>query len=217
MCFTNILCVLAGLYSDFNSLVDLQAMTVRCKKNGEMSTLTQAALRNMIDTVDHCVFDSGYGKTFLTVDMHTLKTYTSGGGHHAEFNFLRDNLNTLANFPILWINNSPCPVCANSLIAAYADVPNKPTIYAAHFYRGLRGGVSQEQALQCLAKMVVDGFKLKPFAWNTFKRFALNEPLCIADVDTALDNDKFNQKMLVMANIILRVEEYADLRRIHCP
>jgi hypothetical protein len=141
--------------------------------------------------------------------------YTSGGGLHAEQKFIKENKDTLGDFTWLWINNSPCPMCANELIRAYANVQNKPVIAAAHFYFGEKK-YGREAALRCLARMVTEGFTFKAFPWRVYQQF-LSEPACKKDIAKALNSSKFYQKMQDMSKTVDIVNQYAHLDKTDCP
>ncbi len=203
-----------GLYNDFDPLATAQ--TVYCKDDTRR-TLTQVSLRNMIDTVAYEVFKSGYGSTILTSD-NFLTTYKSGTAGHSEAQFIESNSASLGNFPNLWINNSPCTACAKKLIDAYAGVTPKPTIHAAHFYRGKDSNkkpIDREIVLQCLAKMVASGIKLEAFDWKEYQKLVSNLE-CKNDIQEALGNSKFNEKMKEMENIVKTVNNYATTGKTRC-
>jgi hypothetical protein len=155
---------------------------------------------------------AGFGTTILTDD--TLRMYTSGGGKHAEQIFIEENKNRLGDlFPWLWINNSPCPVCANKLIEAYAHVEVKPVIAAAHFYSG---NDKRKVALHCLAKMVKEGFTLTDFPWRWYQEY-ISEPACKKDINEALKSDEFKKKMQKMSKTVEEVYAYKAQDKTNCP
>jgi hypothetical protein len=163
----------------------------------------------MINTVHKIFPKAGYGTTILTDD--TLRMYTSGGGH-AEEKFIEKNKHTLEKFTRLWINNTPCPVCANKLISAYANVQKKPAIAAAHFYFGKK----KEAALRCLAKMVKEGFTLMDFPWRWYQQYYITEPACKKDIDEALKSDEFKKKMQKMSKTVEEVYAYNAQDKTNC-
>ena len=154
----------------------------------------------MIDTVTKIFGGTSFAKTIL-VDDHGLDTYFSQSGTHAEDNFIQANTNRLSRIKKLWINNTPCPACAKLLIKAYANTASKPTIYAAHFY----GGSSANHSLQCLAKMIKEGFRIMPICWKVFKR-RMTDQGCKNDIDKALRDNKFVKKMKTLKETIAKAK-----------
>ncbi|XP_019849039.1 PREDICTED: uncharacterized protein LOC109580384 [Amphimedon queenslandica] len=62
------------------------------------------------------------------------KVYISTpGGTHAEIQFISDNQNP-KTVTDLWIKNSPCASCSQSLIQYFKDCPKKPTIYIGRIW-----------------------------------------------------------------------------------
>lgn len=167
----------------------------------------------MIDTVTPVFNPRGGDTTCLLAPDNTLMMYKSKNKTHAEQMFLDKNAGNLSAFPLLWINNSPCVNCSQKLVNGYVHETTRPTIQAAHFYRGTAG---KEASLQCLANMVSDGFTLKAFDWNAFV-LLVSDAACHRDIMTALANAKFVDKMNDMANTITTVYNYSTNGNTHCP
>lgn len=123
--------------------------------------LTKHKLSNMIDpakTKTYVYVPSG------SIPMGEERVYASAGNLHAEDYMLAD-LSTPEEF---WITNSPCPVCARKLMAAYAGSP-KPEINIRRFYKPPPGNARAiSNAIDCLAKMLHQGFKLYEWEWPAF-------------------------------------------------
>ena len=91
------------------------------------------------------------------------------GENHAE-DFMYKTLSH--NLPQeIWLTNSPCTQCARNFIVRYAKSKQKPTIYVAHFYSSPpRGPRQQEEAIECLAKMMYNGFTVILWDWIKFSK-----------------------------------------------
>ena len=195
--------------------ISKSGVTVRCITGQGTGSLTESKLKTMIDSV-YRIFSTSYSRcTVLTAPNSTLIMYTNGGGSHAEVNFINKNQGNLGSFPMLWINNSPCPNCSKELVTAYQNIANKPVIYAAHFYGGT-SNASKETARMCLANMVAKGFTLKAFDWSSYSGL-LTENDCKNDIIQAMNNANFTRKMQDMANTINTVNQYAQMNKTSCP
>ena len=95
-----------------------------------------------------------------------------------------------------WITNSPCPVCARKLMLAFAGSSTKAEINIRKFYKPPPGnGAAISGAVDCLAKMMYQGFKLYDWDWvafyNEFLKGGNNN--CINVLKTASENEeKYN-------------------------
>ena len=209
----NYLNVFTGQYNESATM----QVGVRCT-NGEERTLTENALKVMINTVSMVFDDVGYSTTTtltaVTLRSGQLRTYTNRGGCHAEDKLIAENPNLNYVEKVLWINNTPCPRCALNLIRAYQGIKTKPIIAAAHFYKG---GYREDFILRCLARMVKNGFKLMPFKWRFYQKRFISNDVCIDDINKALENDEFKDNMKNMENRIEQVYAYANLNDIECP
>ena len=99
------------------------------------------------------------------------------GVNHAE-DFMYNTLS--ANLPQeFWLTNSPCPQCARNFMERYAKSAKKPTIYITHFYsRPPSGAQQQEEAIECLAKMMHNGFTFLLWDWTQFGKDFLATDEC---------------------------------------
>lgn len=169
----------------------------------------------MIDSVSHVFRNYTAPTTVLTSPDDGLLMYKSNQSGHAEQNFINRNQGQLNKFGSLWINNSPCAaICSKELVSAYQNIPTRPVIYAAHFYRGK--GTTKDQALMCLANMVAHNFRLMAFDWHTYSGYLDNND-CKQDIMTALNNGGFQNKMNQMAQTINLVYEYFRAGNTSCP
>ncbi len=161
--------------------------------------LTKYKLSNMIDP--------SKTKTYLYVPAPPHgeeRVYISAGETHAEDYMLAAAITP----PEFWITNSPCPVCARKLMAAYADSLTKAEINIRRFYKPPPGNARAiSKATDCLAKMIYQGFKLYDWDWVAFYNEYLrggNEK-CIDVLKKAANNEeKFN---------ILRAQ-YVELQKV---
>lgn len=128
------------------------------------------------------------------------RVYISSGEHggaagsdHAEDHML-DALNILPKE--FWITNTPCPVCARTLMQAYASSSTKAEINVSRFYKPPPGNKqAQSKAIDCLAKMMYEGFKIYSWDWPAFYEEFLkggNEKCINVLKSTAENNEKFN-------------------------
>ena len=134
--------------------------------------------------------------------------------YHAEEMFINNNnQDDLKSIPVLWINNSPCPACAQRLINAYQGL-HKPMIFIAHFYIGKNK--QREVSLRCLARMVSEGFTLEPFKWGLYQ-YLLSKDVCKDAITRALDDEDFVSEMKDMEDTLDLVYEYKKNGNINCP
>ena len=70
----------------------------------------------------------------------------------------------------IWTNYSPCPTCVLALLNHY-DKPDdaKPTIHVARIYRESHSMTHIVQSLQCLGKLIYEGFTVVPWNFDDFK------------------------------------------------
>ena len=73
----------------------------------------------------------------------------------------------------VWMNKSPCTKCAKYLMSKYRNVAHnkKPTLHVAYFFAYTDKQYDRDNALECLAKMYREGFKIKPWNWEKFETF----------------------------------------------
>ena len=108
-------------------------------------------------------------------------------------------------------------MCSKDLVTAYQGIPTPPEIYAAHFYVGT--GYTKEQALMCLAYMVNNptaNFTLRAFDWNKYSGLLQNN-VCQQDINTAMQNQGFVDKVNQMDQTINVVNQYAQTGKTTCP
>ena len=207
--------VFAGQYNESaTTQVKRIRKTVYCT-GPALRTLTRSYLQNMINTVHEVFRDVRASTTVLTTTkVGKQRTYISGKKGHSEDKFIKANPN-LAGSHVLWINNSPCPECARKLIEWKDMHINEPSIVieAAHFYKGDK--YPKETVLSCLARMVSKGFTLRAFNWKRYRDLLTNEK-CKADINRALRNDKFKEKMKKMEKTIQDVYRYKKKKKIGC-
>ena len=111
-----------------------------------------------------------------------------------------------------WITNTQCPSCARHLMDWYRNLHRKPVIRVVHFYSRLPNGpAEQEEAIECLAKMMHEGFQFLLWDWNKFSNDFLETGECkslVTDAIEAHGNDlKKEQNDLIAA--LLKASNYA--------
>ena len=165
--------------------------------------------------------ESGRYKTYLYVPA----AETGGKGKEFLFNSKGDQSGTnhaedemkKALAPHLpqefWITNTQCPSCARHLMDWYRNLPRKPVIRAVHFYSRLPSGpAEQEEAIECLAKMMHEGFQFLLWDWKKFSKDFLKTEECknlVMDAIKAHAKDlEKEQNDLIAA--LLKASNYAD-------
>ena len=101
-----------------------------------------------------------------------------------------------------WINNTPCPCCAQNLIKRYADakIDTPRTIRFIHFYTLPSKSAnpkmkiknpkdSETMSLECMAKMMLNGFQFEPWDWEKFGKDYLTEEECKNSLKAALKEE----------------------------
>ena len=133
------------------------------------------------------------------------------GVNHAE-DFMYKTL--YPNLPQeFWLTNSPCPQCARNFMERYAKSKLKPTIRIVHFYsRPPSGPQQQEEAIECLAKMMNDGFTFLLWDWTKFSKDFLATKECkkvVSDATQAFGN-QLKQEVTATIAALLKASNYAD-------
>ena len=112
-----------------------------------------------------------------------------------------------------WITNTQCPSCARNLIDWYKNSLRKPIIRAVSFYSILPSGpAEQEKSIECLAKMMHNGFQFLLWDWNKFSKDFLKTEECknlVGDaVKTYAKSLKKEQSNLIAA--LLKASNYVS-------
>ena len=188
---------------------------------GKKNILTDNIVKAMTNVFTH---ESNNQRTYLYVPAKETKrgyeyifqsTGANPGINHAEdamYNALRNNLPHE-----FWLTKTPCPQCARNLIARYAN-KKKPVIRVTHFYSIPPNGASQkEKSIQCMAKMIKNGFTFLLWDWNKFNKSFLVAPWCTKIVSDAIQKHakelKAEQDALLAA--ILKASNYAEESSYH--
>ena len=164
--------------------------------------------------------ESGYRKTYLYVPA------AETGGKGQEFLFRSKGDQSGTNHaedemkkglePHLpqefWITNTQCPSCARHMMEWYRNCPTKPVIRVVHFYSRLPNGpAEQEEAIECLAKMIHEGFKFLLWDWDKFSNDFIKTNECKSLITDAIkahgDDLKKEQNDLLAA--LLKAINYA--------
>ena len=184
---------------------------------GYKNILTDDIVKAMTNVFTH---KSNNQRTYLYVPAKETKRgheyiFRSNGPHsgrdHAEdamYDSLRNNLPQE-----FWLTKTPCPGCARNFITRYANLKKKPVIRATHFYsRDPSGATEKEESIQCMAKMIKNGFTFLLWDWNKFNKDFLVAPWCTRIVSDAVKNYakelKAEQDALLAA--ILKASNYAE-------
>ena len=157
-------------------------------------------------------------KTFLYVpedftgQLGEERVYKSAGTDHAEDLMLADFQTPPAEF---WITNSPCPVCARNLMQAYANSQHKASIMVGRFYKPPPGNEAEiNLAVDCLAKMMYQGFHISTWDWYVFHHNYLRNAneACINMLKNASENEEMYNALSQQHHIVNVVLAEADRR-----
>ena len=213
------------LYEYILPIIISLAMIEPCRKNKGYQ-LTDKVLRNIINTGGK-VFDQPHvSTTYLTMNFRTdypdvgETVFSSNKKCHAEEMFMNDYLikyadKTHSNFPDeIWLSQSPCwRKCAVALMELYNNRGVKPPkLYINHLYVG--DSKYLDNALDCMAKMVQEGWEILAWDWDYFK-LRVSTDKCISDIDTALKSNYFKQRMVVLEEHIEDIEDRATNKDYH--
>lgn len=185
-------------------------------KNKRFVLQTQT-LQSMTNVFTH---QSGNVRTYLYVpatqtgnlgqELFSRSNGDVSGVNHAEdlmYKDLHDNLPQE-----FWLTNTPCPGCARNLMERYAKYRVKPIIRVVHFYsRPPNGPAEQEKAIECLAKMMHDGFQFLLWDWTKFSNDFLVTPECkkvVSDATTTYSNN-LKQEIAATTTALLKASNYA--------
>ena len=136
----------------------------------QVGTLTPSKMRQILDT------GVGWVSTTYLIWQNpatgALLTFQSGGGQHAEVNFmnyLTSNGIAPGTVTHFWLSNSPCHNCANELIHFFAGGgPATQTIYVGNIYKGGSSIAIQQQNREGLEQLFLYQFNLQNWIWLDF-------------------------------------------------
>ena len=160
------------------------------KYDNTANVLTKYKLSNMIDP--------SKTKTYVYVPesytgLGQERVYNSAGNYHAEDLMLTALTSPPKEF---WITNSPCPVCARKLMLAFAGSSSKAEINIRKFYKPPPGnGAAISGAVDCLAKMMHQGFKFYDWDWPAFYKEFLkggNKNCINVLINASKNEEKYN-------------------------
>ena len=163
--------------------------------------MTLEDLKRMINTV-HVIFGTlPTQETFIHIDYGD-RVFSSHNPIHA-CNKLFDavEINNIAKPRSLWMSQSPCLLCAKTLIVEYSKPDSiKPTLQIASIYMG-NSLVDTVDSLKCMAKMIYLNFTILPWEWMEIRN-SLNRTDCIDTIHTALQDPDFKAKQTVLQTLI---------------
>ena len=151
-------------------------------------------------------------------ELYSKSNGDNSGENHAE-DFMYKNLSP--NLPQeFWLTNSPCPQCARNFMERYAKSVKKPTIYITHFYsRPPSGSQQEEEAIECLAKMMYNGFTLLLWDWTEFSKDFLVTDECkkvVSDATTKYSKqlvEEIDASFVALKKAIGYVDEILDAKK----
>lgn len=187
--------------------------TEYCRSDGGTGSLTESSLKRILNTglsegermfgVKHNTQD-----TYLTFDFGKTVYKQLNKDTHAEDRMLSDQRSKELIYENgIWLNNSPCPRCAKTIMRAYSDSEQKPTIYVQSVY--IQQGLdSTLDSLMCLGRMLKEGFNIVPWDWRKFKNNLGVNPSssCVQYIDEAVNNQGFKSKRRVVQKALRYLE-----------
>ena len=112
-----------------------------------------------------------------------------------------------------WLTKTPCPQCARNLIARYATSIHKPVIRVVHFFSLYPNGSAQKElSIECMAKMMHNGFTFLLWDWKKFRNDFLETEECKNIVTNAITtyNNQLKDELAATTSAILKASNYAD-------
>lgn len=144
-------------------------------------------------------------KTFIYIpDSFTgvgeERVFISDSGGHAE-DYMISKISTP---PIeFWITNTPCPCCARKLMAWYSNSILKAEIHATRFFADAPGRPQEKNAaIDCLAKMMAQGFTIVSWDWLEFHESFIRNAECSDVLKKAAENEKMFKKLSIQYEIL---------------
>ena len=153
-------------------------------------------------------------------ELIVRSTGATSGTQHAEDNMYNE---LSPNLPQeFWLTNTPCPQCAKNLISRYATSNVKPKILAVHFYYYIKPWFTQtqkvqsmEKSIECLARMMYNGFQFYLWDWTRFRNDFLVTPECKNIVTDAVSDypNELKQEQDDLFAALQRADNYTAAAR----
>ena len=175
-------------------------------------SLQVSQLETIMDTIHPISGNLVPNLTLVTPD-HFATVYDDEFDPHNSYVAMLSPSDVTINF--IWTNYAPCTLCVHSLINEY-DKPElaKPTIYIGRLVhdsasRDLKQVV---RALQCMARLVHEGFEIRAWNINEFKQpMALDSAVftstCNTKIDDYTSDAGFNSALSDLSSLVDFIKE----------
>ena len=139
---------------------------ILCVEGGTSISLHKRQLQMILDTL-YPVTGNRVPFTSLVTSNHGTSIYSSEVAPLAAYQQMLEGIGETDN---IWTNYSPCPSCVGALVNHYNNRNGeKPTIHVARIYTESTGLTHVVKSLQCLARLIHEGFDIEAWNFNEFK------------------------------------------------
>ena len=174
---------------------------------GTSESLQREQLQAILDTVYPITGNPTPFATIITPD-HGANMYTSDIEPLTAYQLMLSSIGDTSN---LWAAYSPCPNCVTALLRHYNKPEDeKPTIHVAGIYTESNSLTHTIKSLQCLGKLVHEGFSVLPWNFNEFKApegVSAFLDVCVSDIDTYYANANFTSAYMELESQVTFVQQ----------
>ena len=176
----------------------LNAGDSSCLEEGTDNSLSKSQIERILDTVypevgKPTLITPDGGKTMYFHDTDPTIAYQ----HLIGANHVTDNI---------YANYSPCRFCVLLLQHLFIGVEDKPTIHVGRIYITQNTLKDAIMDLQCLARLIHDGFNIVAWNFDSFKS-SLTED-CADEIDGRIKNVDFDREYM---NLVTQVDFIREL------
>ena len=178
-----------------------------CVEGGTSNSLQREQLEMILDTIYPITGNPTPFTTLVTPD-HGVSMYVDEISPLTTYQVMIDEMGDTSN---IWTNYSPCPTCALALLSHYhKSEDEKPTIHVAGVYTESSSLTHVVESLECLGKLVHQGFSIE--AWN-FDEFKTPEGVpvfldgCISDINTYYESGNFTSAYMELETVVTFIQQ----------